>query len=84
MPATNGSRSEDPATTVHFGRRRLLDIAATADYLGTTPRHVRRLVEQRRISFLKLGDGRSARLRFDTKKLDAWLDEHTFEPEDKV
>lgn len=59
----------------------LLDVDGAADYLGTTPRHIRRLVEERRVPFTKLGPGRSARLRFDTAKLDSWLVEHSFDPE---
>jgi len=59
----------------------LLDVNGAALYLGTTPRHMRRLAAERRIPFSKLGPGRSARLRFDTAKLDTWLNEHSFEPE---
>jgi excisionase family DNA binding protein len=59
----------------------LLDVRGAASYLGTTPRHVRRLVEERRISFVKLGDGRSSPLRFDTARLDEWIEAHTVEPE---
>lgn len=62
-------------------RGALLDVHGAADYLGTTLRHVRRLVEERRIPFIKLGDGRSAPLRFDTARLDEWLSDHSFEPE---
>ncbi len=62
-------------------RSTLLDVEGAAAYLGTTTRHVRRLVEERRIPFIKLGPGRSARLRFDVAPLDSWLDEHSFEPE---
>jgi excisionase family DNA binding protein len=62
-------------------RGNLLDVEGAAAYLGTTPRHIRRLVDERRVPYLKLGPGRSARLRFDTAKLDAWLAEHSFEPE---
>jgi excisionase family DNA binding protein len=65
-------------------RGRLLDVAGAAEYLGTSERHIRRLVEERRVPFAKLGPGRSARLRFDTAKLDAWLEEHSFEPEQGV
>ena len=61
-------------------RGALLDVNGAAEYLGTTERHIRRLVEERRIGFIKLGNGRSARLRFDSQKLDAWLDEHSYEP----
>ncbi len=67
--------------TVNTAPRRLLDVPGAADYLGTSGRHIRRLVEERRIPFAKLGPGRSARLRFDTNRLDAWLDKHSFEPE---
>jgi excisionase family DNA binding protein len=63
-------------------RGTLLDVEGAAAYLGTTTRHVRRLVEERRIPFIKLGPGRSARLRFDAARLDAWLEEHSFEPEE--
>lgn len=69
------------STTRHV-RGSLLDVQGAAAYLGTTERHIRRLVEERRVPFAKLGPGRSARLRFDTAKLDAWLDGHSFEPED--
>lgn len=60
---------------------RLLDVAGAADFLGTTDRHVRRLVAERRVPFTKLGDGRSARLRFRADRLAQWVDEHSFEPE---
>lgn len=74
MSATSTPHSELTA------RRQLIDVRGAAKYLGTTERHVRRLAEERRIGFIKLGDGRSARLRFDIEKLDAWLDDHTFNP----
>jgi excisionase family DNA binding protein len=61
-------------------RGRLLDVAGAAEYLGTSERHIRRMVEEQRLPYYKLGPGRSARLRFDTARLDAWLDEHSFEP----
>lgn len=63
-------------------RGTLLDVEGAAAYLGTSTRHIRRLVEERRIPFIKLGPGRSARLRFDAARLDAWLEEHSFEPEE--
>lgn len=59
----------------------LLDIAGAAEYLGTSERHVRRLVHERRLEHIKLGDGRSARLRFRVDRLDRWLDEHTISAE---
>ncbi len=68
-------------STTPSPRGELLDVQGVAVYLGTTTRHVRRLVEERRIPFIKLGPGRSARLRFDTARLDAWLEEHSFEPD---
>jgi excisionase family DNA binding protein len=62
-------------------RGSLLDVDGAATYLGTSARHIRRLVAERRIPYTKLGPGRSARLRFDTTKLDAWIDQNSFEPE---
>jgi excisionase family DNA binding protein len=49
----------------------LLDLRTVADRLGVKPRHVRRLVSERRIPFLKWG----RLLRFDAAELDSWLDQ---------
>ncbi len=49
---------------------RLLTIGELADYLGVTERHVRRLVAERRIPFVKWGH----LLRFDPHEIAAWLD----------
>lgn len=48
----------------------LLDLPAVAERLGVNHRHVRRLVAERRIPFLKWGH----LLRFDPVELEAWLD----------
>ena len=49
----------------------LLDIDAVARRLGVQVRHVRRLVAERRIPFLKWGH----LLRFDPAEIEAWLDQ---------
>jgi excisionase family DNA binding protein len=49
--------------------RVLLDGAEVATVLRTTPRHVRRLVEERRIPFVKVGRF----IRFDPDDVEAWL-----------
>ena len=41
-------------STTQPPRGALLDVDGAAAYLGTTTRHVRRLVEERRIPFIKL------------------------------
>lgn len=51
-------------------RPALLDIIGVAERLGVTVRHVRRLVAERRIPFLKWG----GHLHFDPVDIDAWLD----------
>jgi excisionase family DNA binding protein len=71
----------EPMESARRPRGRLLDVPGAADYLGTSERHIRRLVEERRVPYCKLGPGRSARLRFDSARLDDWLDQHTVEPE---
>lgn len=48
----------------------LTDIAGVADRLGVTVRHVRRLVAERRIPFVKWGH----LIRFDPAEIEAWVD----------
>jgi excisionase family DNA binding protein len=50
---------------------RLLNISEVAEILGVDVRHVRRLVHERRIPYLKWGH----LLRFDPAEIDAWLDQ---------
>ena len=49
---------------------KLLDIDGVADLLGVSVRHVRRLVAERRIPFVKWGH----LLRFDPNALATWID----------
>ncbi len=48
----------------------LIDLPAVAERLGVNERHVRRLVAERRIPFLKWGH----LLRFDPDEIDRWLE----------
>ena len=54
----------------------LLDISEVARLLGVEVRHVRRLVAERRIPFIKWGH----LLRFDPDELRCWIDEHRLTP----
>lgn len=47
----------------------LMDIDEIAEHLGVASRHVRRLVQERRIPYLKWGH----LLRFDPVDVDTWL-----------
>ena len=49
----------------------LMDVAAIADHLGVEIRHIRRLVHERRIPFIKWGH----LIRFDPNDIEAWLEE---------
>jgi excisionase family DNA binding protein len=51
-------------------QRSLVDIDAVAVRLGVQVRHVRRLVYERRIPFIKWGH----LLRFDPTEIESWLD----------
>jgi len=53
-------------------RSRYVDINGVAEYLGVTVRHVRRLVAEERIPYLKWG----LNLHFDLDEIDAWIDQH--------
>jgi excisionase family DNA binding protein len=50
--------------------RPLLDLPGVAKRLNVNQRHVRRLVAERRIPYLKWGH----LLRFDPAEIEAWLD----------
>jgi excisionase family DNA binding protein len=50
---------------------RLLDITHLAELLDVNPRHVRRLVFERRIPFIKWGH----LIRFDPAEIETWLRE---------
>lgn len=56
-------------------RGALLDIPGVARALAVTPRHVQRLVAERRIPFLKVGRF----VRFDPGELDLWLEQQRVE-----
>lgn len=49
----------------------LWDLPAVAQRLGVNHRHIRRLVAERRIPYLKWG----SLLRFDPNEIEAWLDD---------
>ena len=57
--------SSDTSTT-----KSLIDLPAVAERLGVNHRHVRRLVAERRIPFIKWGH----LLRFDPIDIEAWID----------
>lgn len=56
--------------------RRLVSIAAIAEALDVDIRHVRRLVYERRIPFIKWGH----LLRFDPGEVQAWIDRYRKQP----
>lgn len=51
----------------------LLDINEAADRLGTTERHMRALIADRKIAYIKVG----RLIRFDPKSLDEWIEAQT-------
>ena len=57
--------------------QRLIDLEEVARRLGVNQRHVRRLVAERRIPFVKWGH----LLRFGPVTIDAWVDEHRHDTE---
>ena len=48
---------------------RLLDIGDAAECLGTTERHIRALIADRKIDYIKVG----RLVGFDPSALDAWI-----------
>ena len=73
------SRPAAPRAPRRPPRRRsptLIDVAALAEHLGVEVRHVRRLVHERRIPFIKWGH----LVRFDPDEVSAWLEANRIEP----
>ncbi|MGH3790991.1 MAG: excisionase family DNA-binding protein [Pseudonocardiaceae bacterium] len=59
---------------------RLLDMEAAAALLGTTERFPRRLIEERRIEFVKIG----SHVRIRESVLSAYIEENTVAPVRRV
>ncbi len=72
MGTTRTANSTQPGTS----RPRLLDISQVAERLGVSVRHVRRLVFEHRIPYVKWGH----LLRFDPTHIDDWIDAHRTPP----
>jgi excisionase family DNA binding protein len=53
-------------------KRPLVDINGLAECLGVTQRHIRRLIAEDRIPYIKWG----SILHFDLDEIDAWIDDH--------
>jgi len=66
-------RQERSGTTAE-----LVDIGWVARRLGVIERHVRRLVQEKRIPFIKWGH----LLRFDPAEIEAWIDSQRRPPMD--
>jgi excisionase family DNA binding protein len=56
--------------TVAVALPRLLNIDELAEQLGVTTRHIRRLVAEKRVPYLKVGKF----VRFDPAEIGEWLD----------
>jgi excisionase family DNA binding protein len=72
MPHSKDSLVASMTSAVDAG---LLDWQEAAGYLAITPRHLRRLAQERRISHTKVG----ALVRFRRADLDAYIDANTRE-----
>lgn len=69
-PTPKAVRPRPPATNIGDRTLMLLDSAQVAHRLGVTERLIRRLVAERRITFVRVG----RYVRFDPDDIDAWID----------
>ncbi len=65
-----GTQSRQPELWAATKEQELVDINWVAKRLGVTVRHIRRLVAEERIPFIKWGH----LLRFDPAEIEAWID----------
>ena len=76
MPRANVLPTTDTDATQRSELPTLLDIDGIAVHLGVSVRHIRRLVAERRIPYLKWGH----LLRFDPVAIAGWLDDSRVDP----
>jgi len=78
VPFATGARLYMHMETQHLERttRALLDVNQVADRMCVSTRFIRRLVEERRIPFCKLGKF----VRFDPVDIDAWIEARRVDP----
>jgi excisionase family DNA binding protein len=72
-----------PRTSKRFSgspTARLVDRDAAAARLGASARHVRRLVQERRIPYYRIG----GKVRFSPVELEAWVDSMAIRPRARV
>lgn len=74
VPRSTGSSESGSQSERDVGV--LLDVHGAAQRLGVSVRFVRRLVEQRRVPFMKIGKF----IRFDPATLDEWARSQSVEP----
>jgi excisionase family DNA binding protein len=75
-PESDGSsqastETRQPGPSMSPTHRRLVDIDVLAEWLATSPRHIRRLVAERRVPFVKVGHF----IRFDPNDITLWIEE---------
>jgi len=58
----------------------LVDVNTAANYLGVSPRFIRRLCSERRVAFFRIG----RHVRFETADLDAFLEAGHVRPIQRV
>ncbi len=58
----------------------LVDIHSVAGHLGVSVRHIRRLIDERRIPFVKVGK----LVRFDVDVIAGWVDAHRIDILDRA
>jgi excisionase family DNA binding protein len=61
-------------------RPSLVDREAAAALLGTSARHIRRLAQERRIPYYRIG----GKVRFSVVELEAWVDSMAIAPRTRV
>ncbi len=71
MTRENGVFTKGAGVVTRTGQTALLDIEGLAEWLATSPRHIRRLVAEKRVPYVKVGHF----VRFDRDDIAAWIEE---------
>jgi excisionase family DNA binding protein len=64
-----------------FEGKNLLSAEETAEALGVKPSTIKKWVHEKKIPFVKFGEGKKSVVMFNPRRLNLWIEENSHEPE---
>jgi excisionase family DNA binding protein len=64
-----------------FEGKNLLSAEKTAEVLGVKPSTIKKWVHEKKIPFVKFGEGKKSIVMFNPRRMNRWVEEQSHEPE---